>query len=354
MTTDSVAKQAHVEGDGWSVGGMAKGAGMLAPQLATMLVVLTTDAGSRRPTSTRPCGPRPGSASTASTPTAACRPTTPSAAGQRRLRRHARHCPTSPQALTRVCRDLAMQLLADAEGADHDIAITVVNAATEDEAVEVGRGVARSNLFKSAVFGKDPNWGRVLAAIGTTRRRVRARRARRRHERRLGLPVLDPVGRPVDGGPVGPRGHRHHRPEGRATAGDRSGPTTSPPPTSTRTARTPHERRATASRSATSPRKAATLAAALPWLKRYHGKVVVVKYGGNAMTDDALSRAFAEDVVFLRFAGLQARRRPRRRPADLRDARPPGHRVGVPRRPAGDHARGDGRGPHGPGRPGAA
>jgi glutamate N-acetyltransferase/amino-acid N-acetyltransferase len=72
------------------------------------------------------------------------------------------------EALTRACTDLAMQLLADAEGADHEIAITVLNAASEDEAVEVGRSVARSNLFKAAVFGKDPNWGRVLASIGTT------------------------------------------------------------------------------------------------------------------------------------------------------------------------------------------
>ena len=72
------------------------------------------------------------------------------------------------EALTRACTDLAMQLLADAEGADHEIAITVLNAASEDEAVEVGRSIARSNLFKAAVFGKDPNWGRVLASIGTT------------------------------------------------------------------------------------------------------------------------------------------------------------------------------------------
>jgi len=71
-------------------------------------------------------------------------------------------------ALTQACTDLAMQLLKDAEGADHEIAITVLNAATEDEAVEVGRSVARSNLFKAAVFGNDPNWGRVLASIGTT------------------------------------------------------------------------------------------------------------------------------------------------------------------------------------------
>jgi glutamate N-acetyltransferase/amino-acid N-acetyltransferase len=71
-------------------------------------------------------------------------------------------------AVTQVCTDLAMQLLRDAEGSDHDIAITVLNAATEDDAVEVGRSIARSNLFKAAVFGKDPNWGRVLASIGTT------------------------------------------------------------------------------------------------------------------------------------------------------------------------------------------
>jgi glutamate N-acetyltransferase/amino-acid N-acetyltransferase len=71
-------------------------------------------------------------------------------------------------ALSRACTDLAMQLLADAEGAEHDIAITTLHAASEDEAVDVGRSVARSNLFKAAVFGRDPNWGRVLASIGTT------------------------------------------------------------------------------------------------------------------------------------------------------------------------------------------
>jgi glutamate N-acetyltransferase / amino-acid N-acetyltransferase len=76
--------------------------------------------------------------------------------------------PDFSAALTQACTDLAMQLLADAEGADHEIAITVVGAASEDDAVEVGRSVARSNLFKAAVFGNDPNWGRVLASIGTT------------------------------------------------------------------------------------------------------------------------------------------------------------------------------------------
>jgi glutamate N-acetyltransferase / amino-acid N-acetyltransferase len=71
-------------------------------------------------------------------------------------------------AVRQICHDLAMQLLADAEGSEHDIAVEVVNAASEDEAVEVGRAVARSSLFKCAVFGRDPNWGRILAAVGTT------------------------------------------------------------------------------------------------------------------------------------------------------------------------------------------
>ena len=76
--------------------------------------------------------------------------------------------PDLTEALTQLCTDLAMQLLRDAEGSEHDIAITTLNAASEDDAVEVGRSVARSNLFKAAVFGKDPNWGRVLASVGTT------------------------------------------------------------------------------------------------------------------------------------------------------------------------------------------
>jgi glutamate N-acetyltransferase/amino-acid N-acetyltransferase len=71
-------------------------------------------------------------------------------------------------ALDEACLDLALQLLADAEGAAHTITIRVEHAASEDDAVQVGRGIARSNLFKCAVFGQDPNWGRVLAAIGTT------------------------------------------------------------------------------------------------------------------------------------------------------------------------------------------
>ena len=168
MTTDSVSKQVVVDAGGWSVGGMAKGAGMLAPQLATMLVVLTTDAvadaadlDTALRAATRVSFDRldsDGCMSTNDTVTvlaSGASGITPTVADL-------------TDALTRACTDLAMQLLADAEGADHEIAITVLGAADEDDAVEVGRSIARSNLFKAAVFGKDPNWGRVLASIGTT------------------------------------------------------------------------------------------------------------------------------------------------------------------------------------------
>ena len=168
MTTDSVAKQVVVEGSGWSIGGMAKGAGMLAPQLATMLVVLTTDAvviaedaDSALRAATRVSFDRVDSDGCMSTNDTV----TLMASG-------ASGITPSPEdfaeALSRACTDLAMQLLADAEGAEHEIAITVLHAASEDEAVEAARSVARSNLFKAAVYGKDTNWGRVLASIGTT------------------------------------------------------------------------------------------------------------------------------------------------------------------------------------------
>ncbi len=168
MTTDSVSKQVVVEGAGWSVGGMAKGAGMLAPQLATMLVVLTTDAvvdaaelDTALRAATRVSFDRLDSDGCMSTNDTV----TVMASG-------ASGITPSPgdltEALTRACTDLAMQLLADAEGADHEIAITTLGAASEEDAVAVGRSVARSNLFKAAVFGNDPNWGRVLASIGTT------------------------------------------------------------------------------------------------------------------------------------------------------------------------------------------
>ena len=168
MTTDSKPKEAVVQGAGWSVGGMAKGAGMLAPGLATMLVVLTTDA-------------RLSSADLDSALRAATRVTFDrldsdgcmSTNDQVSLLASGASGITPgldvfTAAVTALCADLAAQLQADAEGASHNISIETINAASEDDAVEVGRSVARNNLFKAAVFGNDPNWGRVLAAIGTT------------------------------------------------------------------------------------------------------------------------------------------------------------------------------------------
>ena len=170
MTTDSVSKTAHqVSSNGWSVGGMAKGAGMLAPGLATMLVVVTTDA-------------VVDSATLDKTLRAATRVTFDrldsdgcmSTNDQVTLMASGASGVTPDQdefqaAVTAVCHDLAQQLLRDAEGSSHDIAIEVVNAASEDDAVEVGRSVARNNLFKAAIYGNDPNWGRILAAVGVTK-----------------------------------------------------------------------------------------------------------------------------------------------------------------------------------------
>lgn len=168
MTTDSVFKQATATGSGFTVGGMAKGAGMLAPGLATMLVVLTTDAvvssadlDAALREATRVTFDRldsDGCMSTNDTVTllaSGASEATPSIT-------------EFTAVLTEVCHDLAMQLLTDAEGASHDISIEVVNAASERDAVEVGRSIARNNLFKAAIYGNDPNWGRILAAVGTT------------------------------------------------------------------------------------------------------------------------------------------------------------------------------------------
>ena len=168
MTTDSVPKQSVVTRDGYTVGGMAKGAGMLAPALATMLVVITTDAELE--------ADEADAALRAATRTTfdrldsdGCQSTNDTvllmASGA-----SAEHPDPAAftESLREVCHDLALQLLADAEGADHEITIDVVNAASEADAVEVGRSIARSNLFKCAIFGKDPNWGRVLASVGTT------------------------------------------------------------------------------------------------------------------------------------------------------------------------------------------
>ncbi|WP_338711277.1 bifunctional glutamate N-acetyltransferase/amino-acid acetyltransferase ArgJ [Streptomyces virginiae] len=167
-TTDTVHKTATVSQDGWTVGGMAKGAGMLAPGLATMLVVLTTDADVDGPaldkalrSATRTTFDRVDSDGCMSTNdtvlllASGASGRTPAPAD-------------FAEAVRKVCDDLARQLIGDAEGASKDIRIEVIGAASEDDAVEVGRSIARNNLLKCAIHGEDPNWGRVLSAIGTT------------------------------------------------------------------------------------------------------------------------------------------------------------------------------------------
>ena len=168
-TTDTVVKIAFRRGvGGYTIGGMAKGAGMLAPALATMLCVITTDAD---------LGPDELDAALRSAvavtfdrlDTDGCMSTNDTvlllASGAAGVRPEAAEFTVT---LTEVCADLARQLQLDAEGAGKMIAIEVVGAASEADAVQAGRAVARNNLLKCAIGGEDPNWGRVLAAVGTT------------------------------------------------------------------------------------------------------------------------------------------------------------------------------------------
>jgi glutamate N-acetyltransferase/amino-acid N-acetyltransferase len=166
---DIGAGEVAVAGDGWSVGGMAKGAGMLAPALATMLVVLTTDAvagadglDAALRAATRVTFDRIDADGCMSTNDTVLLLASGASGVEPAYDELA-------AAVTAVCADLAQQLIADAEGATKHITIEVLGAATEDDAVEVGRAVARNNLVKTALFGNDPNWGRILAAVGTTR-----------------------------------------------------------------------------------------------------------------------------------------------------------------------------------------
>ncbi|WP_417220677.1 bifunctional glutamate N-acetyltransferase/amino-acid acetyltransferase ArgJ [Arthrobacter sp.] len=168
MTTDTVPKQAGFAGDGYVIGGMAKGAGMLAPGLATMLVVLTTDADlapadldAALRAATRVSFDRADSDGCMSTNDTVIL----MASGASGVRPD---LDEFTDGLAEMCTDLARQLIADAEGAAHEISIRAFNAATVADAEEVARAVARSNLFKTAIFGQDPNWGRVLSAVGTT------------------------------------------------------------------------------------------------------------------------------------------------------------------------------------------
>ncbi|MEW2496523.1 bifunctional glutamate N-acetyltransferase/amino-acid acetyltransferase ArgJ [Streptomyces nodosus] len=170
-TTDTVHKTSVVssKSGGWTVGGMAKGAGMLAPGLATMLVVLTTDADLDGESldralraATRVTFDRVDSDGCMSTNDTVLLLASGASGAVPEYEEFA-------EAVRAVCDDLGRQLIGDAEGASKDIKVEVVGAATEDDAVEVGRAVARNNLLKCAIHGEDPNWGRVLSAIGTTR-----------------------------------------------------------------------------------------------------------------------------------------------------------------------------------------
>ncbi|CAM5620241.1 bifunctional glutamate N-acetyltransferase/amino-acid acetyltransferase ArgJ [Streptomyces purpurascens] len=176
-TTDTVHKTSVVtwgsprteSGGGWTVGGMAKGAGMLAPGLATMLVVLTTDADLDNEVldkalraATRTTFDRVDSDGCMSTNDTVLLLASGAAGVTPEYEEFA-------EAVRQVCDDLGQQLIRDAEGASKDIKVEVINAATEDDAVEVGRSIARNNLLKCAIHGEDPNWGRVLSAIGTTK-----------------------------------------------------------------------------------------------------------------------------------------------------------------------------------------
>ncbi|WP_230865671.1 bifunctional glutamate N-acetyltransferase/amino-acid acetyltransferase ArgJ [Mycobacterium canetti] len=167
MTTDTVPKQAALHHhDNWTVGGMAKGAGMLAPSLATMLCVLTTDAVAepaaleralrRAAAATFDRLDIDGSCSTNDTVLLLSSGASEIAAAQADL----------DEAVLRVCDDLCAQLQADAEGVTKRVTVTVTGAATEDDALVAARQIARDSLVKTALFGSDPNWGRVLAAVG--------------------------------------------------------------------------------------------------------------------------------------------------------------------------------------------
>ena len=168
-TTDSVAKIAFRRAaNGYTIGAMAKGAGMLAPSLATMLCVITTDAD--LPADALDTALRSATAVTLDRlDSDGCMSTNDTV-----LLMASGASDVTPELaeftalLTEVCADLTRQLLIDAEGASKAIAIEVVGAASDFDAVMVGRSIARNNLLKCAIHGEDPNWGRVLSAVGTT------------------------------------------------------------------------------------------------------------------------------------------------------------------------------------------
>lgn len=172
MTTDTVTKEVEIERDGWRIGGMAKGAGMLAPAMATMLCVITTDVKIPEDVLARTLS-RAVDVSFNRTDTDGCMSTNDTvivlASGESGIEPDEAEFGAQ---LEVACRDLAGKLRDDAEGALHSIDITVTQASTEEAAVEVARAVSRSNLVKTAIFGNDPNWGRILSQIGTVDAKV--------------------------------------------------------------------------------------------------------------------------------------------------------------------------------------
>ena len=356
MTTDSVPKQASFADEGWSIGGMAKGAGMLAPGLATMLVVLTTDAvvdqdllHDQLASACQRSFDRMDSDGCMSTNDTVILMSS-GASGVRPA------AADFQAALNETCHDLALQLMADAEGAAHTIAIEVQHAASEDDAVEVGRAIARSNLFKCAVFGQDPNWGRVLAAIGTTaadfepdRIDVAFNGVQVCRDGGIGDPreLVDLSGREVHrrGRPAQRPSLRHHldqRSHLRLRQRERGVLDMNSQP----------QAQQSEARPLSLVEKASILTETLPWLETYAGKIVVIKYGGNAMIDEDLKRAFAQDIVFMKRCGVH--------PVVVHGGGPQisamlsrlGHRLGVPRRSSGHQPRGHGGRPDGAGRAG--
>jgi glutamate N-acetyltransferase/amino-acid N-acetyltransferase len=167
ITTDTHPKTTAGEVNGWRIGGMAKGAGMIAPALATLLVVVTTDALTDNTTAQRALE-KAAELSFDRIDVDGCMSTNDTlillASGVSGIR------PSEEEltvALAKTCYDLSLQVIGDAEGASHDIEITVTGAASEQAALEAARVIGRSNLFKCAIFGNDPNWGRAVAALGT-------------------------------------------------------------------------------------------------------------------------------------------------------------------------------------------
>ncbi|OHO61898.1 bifunctional glutamate N-acetyltransferase/amino-acid acetyltransferase ArgJ [Corynebacterium sp. HMSC036D02] len=166
MTTDTVTKEAVVESDGWCMGAMGKGVGMMAPSLATMLVCVTTDAvaspqalhSALQAASDQTFNTLDVDGSTSTNDTVIILSSGASGVEPSQEELDA--------AVLAVCSDIADQLQADAEGVTKRVKITVGGTSTDEQALNAARTLGRDNLFKCAMFGSDPNWGRVLAAVG--------------------------------------------------------------------------------------------------------------------------------------------------------------------------------------------